>query len=46
MRPMKRREFLGRSVVGAVGAAALGSGVFGANERVRFALIGCGGRDG
>jgi len=44
MSGISRREFLGRSVVGAVGAAALGSGVLGANERVRFALIGCGGR--
>ncbi|MBN2138851.1 MAG: Gfo/Idh/MocA family oxidoreductase [Sedimentisphaerales bacterium] len=41
---MNRREFLGRSVVGAAGLSLACGGVLGANERVRIALIGCGGR--
>ena len=44
MRRMNRREFLGRSVVGAAGLVLASRGVLGANERVRIALIGCGGR--
>lgn len=47
MTRMNRREFLGRSVLGAAGVAGLAvtpRRVLGANERVRFALIGCGGR--
>jgi len=44
MRRMDRRGFLGRSIVGAAGLALASRGVLGANERVRIALIGCGGR--
>jgi len=44
MRRMDRREFLGRSVIGAAGLAVGSRGVLGANERIRIALIGCGGR--
>ena len=51
MRKMNRRTFFGNSIRGAVvasfGGAAMSPGarpVFGANDRVQLALIGCGGR--
>jgi predicted dehydrogenase len=51
MKKINRREFLNTSVRGAagmsMGLAALSAGrVLGANERVKVALVGCGGRGG
>jgi predicted dehydrogenase len=42
---MDRRQFLNRSILGTTAMTALSySNIFGANERVRIALLGCGGR--
>jgi len=44
MKRLNRRRFLGGSVAAAAGLAVTARRVLGSNERVRLALIGCGGR--
>ena len=44
MKQTNRRSFLRTTLSGVGGLTLASSGVLGTNERVRFALVGCGGR--
>ncbi|MHC4167058.1 MAG: Gfo/Idh/MocA family protein [Planctomycetota bacterium] len=44
MERINRRQFLGKSILGATALSIASRRVLGANERVNLALIGCGGR--
>jgi len=46
MKPTTRRRFLAASAVSAAALTVAPRNVLGANDKVRFALIGCGGRGG